>query len=121
MLFVLNNPSFTQHFELLPQQILQGIPLRLANGRVQAGFPSPAGDYMDQIIDLHEHLIRNPSATYLLEVKGDSMTGANIHEGDVLIVDCSEVERVESRIVVACLNGEFTVKRFMRRGGKCYL
>jgi DNA polymerase V len=84
------------------------LPLHLA--RVPAGFPSPADDFSDRKLDLNEHLVRHPSATFFVTVQGDSMTGAGIHSGDILIVDRS-AEPADQKIVVAALNGELTVKR----------
>lgn len=78
--------------------------------KLSAGFPSPASDYMERALDLNEYLIKNPSATFFVEITGDSMTGAGIHSGDILIVDRS-LEAVHNKIVVAVVNGEFTVKR----------
>ena len=87
---------------------------------VAAGFPSPAGDYIECRLDLNEHLIQHPAATFFLHVSGDSMTGAGIHDGDILIVDRS-LEPVHGSIVVAALNGELTVKRLFRSDGVCAL
>ncbi len=83
---------------------------------VPAGFPSPAADHAQERIDLNKQLIRNKEATYIFCVKGDSMTGAGIYEGDALLVDRS-VDPKHQHIVVAQLNNEFTVKRLYRRGG----
>jgi DNA polymerase V len=77
---------------------------------VQAGFPSPAEDYLEQNLDLNEHLIQHPAATFFVRVDGDSMKGAGIHRGDILIVDRA-LEPVNGRIVIAVVQGEFTVKR----------
>lgn len=85
------------------------LPLFLT--QVKAGFPSPADDFIEKRLDLNELLIRNPPATYFVRVEGESMTGANIHSGDILIVDRS-VEPADRKIVIAVINGEFTVKRF---------
>jgi DNA polymerase V len=54
--------------------------------KLSAGFPSPASDYMERALDLNEYLIKNPSATFFVEITGDSMTGAGIHSGDILIL-----------------------------------
>ncbi len=78
-----------------------------------AGFPSPADDYAEVGIDLNEQLIRHPSSTFFLRVSGDSMTGAGIHDGDLLVVDRSLDPR-PGRVVVAVLDGAFTLKRLMR-------
>ena len=97
---------------------IQAVPLPLQGfiASVHAGFPSPAADHAQKRIDLNEHLIGNKEATFLFRVKGDSMTGAGIYEGDTLLVDRSLDPRHQS-IVLALLNNEFTVKRFYRRGG----
>jgi DNA polymerase V len=96
----------------------KGLPLFLET--VAAGFPSPAGDYIECRLDLNEHLIQHPSATFFVRVSGDSMLGAGIHDGDILIVDRS-LEPVHGSVVVAALNGELTVKRLLREGGRCVL
>lgn len=83
---------------------------------VQAGFPSPADDYVEKALDLNEHLIENPSATFFVRVSGDSMIGAGIHNGDILVVDRS-LQAKDGSIIIAALNGELTVKRLKLRGG----
>ncbi len=88
--------------------------------RIPAGFPSPADDYVDKGLDLNELLVRHPAATFFVRVSGDSMTGAGIHSGDVLVVDRAETARDRS-IVIAALNGELTVKRLVRKSGRLYL
>jgi DNA polymerase V len=93
-------------------------PLYLSS--VQAGFPSAADDYLDRNIDLNEHLIKHPAATFFVKVKGDSMIGAGIYSGDMLIVDRSQ-ESKNNSVVVAILNGEFTVKRLRKQEGKIFL
>ena len=92
----------------------------LVPSSVSAGFPSPADDYLDPAIDLNEHLISNPAATFLVRVKGNSMVDAGIQEGDVLIVDRS-IMATNNHIIIAMLNGEFTVKRLKQRAGKTFL
>lgn len=83
----------------------------LAGGRVAAGFPSPAEEYLERTLDLNEYLVQRPEATYFVRVSGDSMTGAGIHDGDILVVDRSLTPRNNS-VVVASVNNDFTVKRF---------
>ena len=83
--------------------------------RIPAGFPSPADDYIENTLDLNEYLIKHPAATFFVKVTGDSMTGAGINSGDILIVDRS-VTAVNGSVIVAVINGEFTVKRFFRHG-----
>ena len=87
---------------------------------VRAGFPSPAEDYQDEAIDLNDLLAPHAEATFLLRVRGESMTGAGIDDGDVLVVDRS-LEPVHGRIVVAMVDGEFTVKRLYQRDGNVCL
>ena len=84
--------------------------------RVPAGFPSPAGDYLEGKLDLNQYLIKHPAATYFVRVTGDSMVEAGIHSGDLLIVDRS-LEPSDGKIVIAVLDGELTVKRLERRKG----
>ena len=81
--------------------------------RVAAGFPSPADDHIEQRLDLNEYMIKHSAATYFVRVKGDSMIDAGIRDNDVLVVDRSVTARVGS-IVVAVVNGEFTLKTLGR-------
>ena len=78
--------------------------------RVSAGFPSPAADYEEDKLDLNEHLIKHPAATFFVRTIGDSMVGAGIHCGDLLVVDRS-LEPRDKSIVIAVVNGDLTVKR----------
>jgi len=88
--------------------------------RVPAGFPSPADDYVEARLDLNEHLVRHPAATFFVRVAGDSMSGAGIHCGDILVVDRA-IEPIDKSIVVAALHGELTVKRLRRNNDKVRL
>ena len=92
----------------------------LMNSAVAAGFPSPAEDHLDLPIDLNEYLVKNPAATFYVRVDGDSMDEAGIHQGDILIVDRSESHGTGS-VVLAVLNGEFTVKKLIKKGNELYL
>ena len=87
---------------------------------VRAGFPSPADDYVADTLDLNEHLMPRKEASFLLRAKGDSMLGAGIHDGDILIVDRS-LTPVHGKIVIAALDGQFTVKRLEKKRGKIRL
>jgi DNA polymerase V len=103
----------------VPQPVL--IPeakvwLEVCAWKVPAGFPSPAADHTRKSLDLNEHLIRNKDATFIFRVKGDSMTGIGIYDGDELLVDRS-IDPKHGNIVLAVLNNEFTVKRLHKRGG----
>lgn len=88
------------------------LPLYLTT--VQAGFPSPADDFIDKKINLHEYLVKNNAATFFLRAHGESMLGAGIYDGDLLVVDRS-VEAGHNKIVIAAIDGELTVKRLLRR------
>lgn len=94
--------------------------LPLYQSSVQAGFPSPADDEMDQKLDLNELLIKRPASTFFLKVSGSSMIGAGIHDKDILIVDRS-LEPTHGKIVIAAVNGELTVKRLSINGKKIFL
>ena len=89
------------------------ILVRYFNSNVAAGFPSPAADYMEDQIDLNKLLISHPSATFFIKVKGDSMKDAYIPDGATLIVDKS-IKPQNNYIVLAVVNGEFTIKRFIK-------
>jgi DNA polymerase V len=92
----------------LDAQLTQlALPLFLS--KVPAGFPSPADDHLDASIDLNQHYIQNPPATFLVRVKGHSMLEAGIRDGDMLVVDRSLTAKHGS-IVVAVVDGEVTVK-----------
>ena len=96
----------------------QLLPLYLS--RIKAGFPSAADDYLDKKLDLNEHLIKHPSSTFFVKVKGDSMVNASINSEDMLVVDRS-LEAKNRNIIVAIVNGEFTVKRLIKRKDVCQL
>ena len=89
------------------------LELLLFSARVAAGFPSPAEDHLESRLDLNQHLIRNPSSTFFVRAAGESMMEAGIYDRDLLIVDRS-IEKRNRRVVIATLNGEFTVKRLVQ-------
>ncbi|MEK9803076.1 MAG: translesion error-prone DNA polymerase V autoproteolytic subunit [Curvibacter sp.] len=90
------------------------------DNRVAAGFPSPAEDLGGQRVDLTRELVRHPQATFLLRARGHSMTGVGILDGDILVVDRALVPR-HQQVVVAVVDGEFTVKTLWRRDGRVKL
>ena len=92
----------------------------LFEARVPAGFPSPAGDYEEDKLDLNRHLIKNPAATFFVRVSGDSMEGAGIYHGDLLVVDRS-LEPKDKNVVIAVVNGELAVKRIRIKNKKITL
>ncbi|TFD33772.1 LexA family protein [Cryobacterium cryoconiti] len=83
---------------------------RAAPEAVHAGFPSPAAGYYDGPVDLNRHLIQDPTATFIVRVSGDSMTGAGIFDGDEIIVDRS-LDARDGSVVVAVVDSELTIKR----------
>jgi DNA polymerase V len=95
-------------------------PLPLDGVKVSAGFPSPAADYEDQRLDINDYLVRNPVSTFFFAVEGDSMEGAEIFAGDILVVDKSIRPR-HGHIVVAFVDGERLVKRLYNRAGRTAL
>ena len=92
----------------------------LAKGTISAGFPSPAEDYIELGIDLNKYLIKNPISTFFLRVNGNSMNNAGIYDNDLLIIDRS-INAIPGHIVVAVLDGEFTLKRLIKDHEKYYL
>ncbi len=116
----LNKISETGELEFYTADTTSELKIPLIESQVSAGFPSPADDYMDLPIDLNEFLIKHPSATFDVRVKGNSMEGAGIRDGDLLIVDRAEEPRNKS-IVLGIINGEFTVKRIMKKSGDLFL
>lgn len=87
---------------------------------IAAGFPSPADDHLQSELNLQDALVHHPAATFFMKVEGDSMTGCGIFSGDLLIVDRS-LDPVDGAVVIAVLDGEFTVKRFRRSKGQVLL
>ena len=104
--------------EVKPEEKTSG--LQFFEGRVQAGFPSPAqGEYADSI-DLNRALITNPEATFCARVIGNSMVDAGINEGDLLIIDRSLTPH-DGNIAVCFIDGDFTVKRLSMRDNRLFL
>lgn len=96
----------------------EGRPLLLCP--VMAGFPSPAEDYIEETLDLHRYAVTNELATYFLHARGESMIEAGIFDGDLLIVDRSIVP-YSGAVVIACLDGEMTVKRYVTKKDRYFL
>ena len=101
-------------------QDTSSFPLFLS--KVRAGFPSPADGEMEAKLDLNKHLIKHKAATFFVRVEGDSMQNASIKDGDILIVDRA-ISPENGKIVLALLNGDFTVKRLKKEKekGKLFL
>lgn len=105
---------------LYPTLDSQPIRLPVFGHKVAAGFPSPADDYIEGRLSLDEHLIANKNATFFLRAKGNSMIGAGIFDGDLLIVDKS-ISPTSGQIVIAIIDGDLTVKRLVLRDNKTVL
>lgn len=101
-------PPLTLTFR--PDSELSVLSLPLFADRCRAGFPSPAQDYVEQTLDLNQYCIRHASATYFVRAEGESMILAGISSGDLLVVDRAE-RAGHGDIVIAAIDGEFTVKR----------
>ncbi len=87
---------------------------------IRAGFPSPADDYVADTLDLNDHLMPRKEASFLLKAKGDSMIGVGIHDGDILIIDRS-ITASDGCVVIATVDGQFTVKTLEKKRGKIRL
>lgn len=116
----LNKISESEELEFYSAETTTELKIPLFESGVSAGFPSPADDYLDLPIDLNEFLIKHPAATFYVRVKGNSMEGAGIRNGDLLIVDRAEEPR-NKNIVLGVIDGEFTVKRIKKKGSDLYL
>lgn len=105
-----------------PARVLGNLraPRPLFLSRVAAGFPSPADDHVDQDLDLHAYLVRNPAGTYFARAEGDSMTGKGIHDGDLLVIDRT-LEPANGHTVVAVVHGEMLVKEYRKVGRRVLL
>lgn len=101
---------FVNHRQLVP----------LFEDPISAGFPSPAEDYVENNLDLNEFMIKHPASTFFVRVQGNSMREAGISSGDILVVDRS-LEASNGKIIVAIVNGEFTVKRLVIESEKVRL
>lgn len=109
-------PSLVFHPAIGPK----AAQLPLFGNQVPAGFPSPADDYIERRLSLDEHLVPNKDSTFLVRARGNSMVGAGIFDGDLMIVDKS-LDAQFGDIVVAVVDGEFTVKYLAQRNGVIYL
>jgi len=106
--------------EIYKLKIEKKVELPLYEFPVSAGFPSPADDYVDKHIDLNEYIIKHPAATFFVRVKGNSMQDSGISDGDLIVVDRALVPN-NNTIVVAFLDGEFTLKRVKVKERELYL
>lgn len=106
--------------EIYPHKANTPLTFPIAQSPISAGFASAVENYMEKRIDLNEALIAHPAATFFVKVEGDSMIGAGIMNGDLLIVDRA-LDATNGKIIVAVINGEFTVKRLKKAGKRLFL
>jgi DNA polymerase V len=109
----------TVNLTILKPETESNAPVQV-EGFVTAGFPSPANDYLEKELNFNELFVRNPSSTFFVEVSGNSMVDAGIHNGDILVVDRS-IDPYDDSIVVCFIDGEFTVKKVNKIDGEYYL
>ena len=109
-----------KELEIYSADIDKSLEIPYFENGVSAGFPSPAEDHMHSKLDLNYLLVQHPSATYYVRVIGDSMINAGIVSGDLLVVDRS-LEANDGGIIVAFIEGEFTVKRIKKKKNKIFL
>lgn len=112
--------SFIFTSNIYKSKIGEHLPLPFFCTQVSAGFPSPADDYVETQLDLNELIVKHPSATFFVKVDGNSMQDAGIASGDILVVDRS-LSPSHGKIVVAIIDGEFTVKRLWIEKGRILL
>lgn len=96
------------------------ISLPFADQGIQAGFPSPAQDYISESIDLNREIVHHPAATFYGRVSGESMIGDGIDDGDIIVIDRS-LEPRDGDLTVCCIDGEFTLKRIKLENDRVWL
>lgn len=113
------NNSHTR-VDIIRPDLTSSLPLPYADQGIQAGFPSPAQDYISEYIDLNRELVKHPAATFYGRVAGESMIEEGIEPGDLLVIDRS-IEPADGDLCVCCLDGEFTLKRIRLIPGAVWL
>jgi DNA polymerase V len=123
----MNNLSLTSSSSVTLSQEPQGLAGDLSqyefkhlSHRMSAGFPSPAGDYVEDGLDLNNYLVQNKPATFMFTVRGESMIVAGIHDGDKVVVDRA-LKAKHNDIVIAVVDGEYTIKRLYKYRGRIEL
>ena len=101
--------------EYISEIVSKGLyEIPLYGDRVAAGFPSPADDYLEDKIDLNQYLVKHPASTFLVRASGNSMINAGIFPNDILVVDKS-IKAENGNVVIAIIDGELTVKRYINK------
>ncbi|MBN8827759.1 MAG: translesion error-prone DNA polymerase V autoproteolytic subunit [Sphingobacteriia bacterium] len=106
--------------EIFDTNNLSSLEIEISASKISAGFPSPADDFIERKLDLNDYLINHPASSFLVRVGGDSMINAGILENDILIVDKS-LQAIHSKIVIAIIDNDLTVKRLYKKNGKIML
>jgi DNA polymerase V len=106
--------------DIFKPDLASELALPYANDGIQAGFPSPAQDYISESIDLNRELIQHPASTFYGRVSGDSMIGDGIEQDDILVIDRS-IEPADGDLAVCCIDGEFTLKRIRLEANAVWL
>ena len=100
--------------------VVKPVGISLYSSSPAAGFPAPGDDMVEKSLNVHDYLVKHPAATFFVRVEGDSMEGAGIFSGDILVVDRS-VEAMAGKIVVAAVGGGLVVKRLAKLDGSMVL
>lgn len=108
------------NLDIYPVAQLSDMALPFADKGIQAGFPSPAQDFIESSIDLNREIVTHPAATFYGRVSGDSMIGENIEDGDLLVIDRS-IDPLDGDLAVCCLDGDFTLKRIRLETDRVWL
>ncbi len=105
----------------MKEEIFQLKELIINTTTATAGFPSPAENYIEENLDLNKYLVKNFESTFFIRVLGDSMIDVGIYNNDIIVVDKS-LSPINYSIVIASLNGELIIKKFLKdKSGNCYL
>ena len=114
------NMEIQVSLDIYTPDISSDLPLPFASEGIQAGFPSPAQDYITESIDLNREIVRHPAATFYGKVSGTSMIDEGIEPGDILVIDRS-LEPADGDLAVCCIDGDFTLKRIHLVPGAVWL
>lgn len=106
--------------DILKPDLSSALSLPYADQGIQAGFPSPAQDYISESIDLNREIVQHPASTFYGRVSGDSMIGDGIEPDDIIVIDRS-LEPHNGDLAVCCLEGEFTLKRIKLEDNRVWL
>jgi len=110
----------TKIIEILKPDTVESLNIKFSDTPVNAGFPSPAENHLENTMDLNKALVKNPSSTFYARVKGESMINDGVEDGDLLVIDRS-VEPYKNCLAVCFLEGEFTLKRVRLEGDELLL